>query len=104
AYANLRPATLLYVERAALDDSGRLQLMGWAVSLSPVASIVVHLGNERIEGVRAGGRRDDVGSAFPAYPNARTSGFSFTGDVVAEADAAARGQGQSLTPRGFSQE
>ena len=39
AYANLRPAIMLYVERAVLDDSGRLQVVGWAVSKNPMATV-----------------------------------------------------------------
>jgi peptidoglycan/xylan/chitin deacetylase (PgdA/CDA1 family) len=31
AYSHVRPPVVLYVERAALDDSGQLQVRGWAV-------------------------------------------------------------------------
>jgi ADP-heptose:LPS heptosyltransferase/GT2 family glycosyltransferase len=103
-YADLRPAIILYVERAVLDDSGRLQLIGWAVSQNPMASILVFLGDERIEGVRVAGRRDDVGAAYPGYPNARTSGFSLAAHVLAEVDDPSTIRVQAVTRSGFSQE
>jgi ADP-heptose:LPS heptosyltransferase/GT2 family glycosyltransferase len=103
AYANLRPAIILYVERAVLDDSGRLQLIGWAVSQNPMATIRVFLGDELVEGVRVGGRRDDVGTAFPAYPNARMSGFSLAAHVV-EVDAASGIRVQAVTRSNFTQD
>ena len=103
-YTNLRPAIMLYVERAVLDDGGHLQLDGWAVSQRPMASIQVFLGDVRIEGVRAAARRDDVGVAFPTYPNASQSGFSLAAHVVAEADTASTIRVQAFTRNGFSHE
>jgi len=104
AYANLRPAIMLYVERAVLDDSGRLQVVGWAVSQNPMATVQVFLGDERIDGVRLGGRRDDVGNAFPAYPNARMSGFSLAAQIATAVEAVSSVRVQAISRSGFSQE
>ena len=86
-YANTQPSIILYVERAALDDEGRLQVVGWAVSLNGIATIQVFADDEHVDDARLGGRRDDVGGAFPAYPNARMSGFSLVARIAAPGDA-----------------
>lgn len=104
AYPNLRPAVMLYVERAVLDDSGRLQVVGWAVSQSPMATVQVFLSDERIEGLRLGGRRDDVGNAFPAYPNARMSGFSLVTQIAVAVEAVSNVRVQAISRSGFSQD
>jgi hypothetical protein len=50
----LTPVILL-VERAALDDGGYLQLVGWAVSLSPMVAVQVFAGEERVSSPRLAG-------------------------------------------------
>ena len=76
--AHVRPPVVLYVERAALDDSGQLLVHGWAVSLTAMVTVQAFLDEERIGAAQLGGQRDDVGTAFPAYANARLSGFTLS--------------------------
>ena len=78
SYAHVRPPVVLYVERAALDEAGQLLVHGWAVSLTAMVAVQVFLDEVRIGAAQLGGQRDDVGSAFPAYPNARLSGFTLS--------------------------
>ena len=74
----VRPPVVVYVERATLDDDGQLQLQGWSIALTTLVTVQVFADEERISAARLGGARDDVASVYPAYPNARTSGFSLT--------------------------
>ena len=69
---------MLYVERAALDDSGQLLVQGWVVSLTAVVTVQVFIDEENIGAAQLGGQRDDVGTAFPAYSNASLSGFALS--------------------------
>ena len=57
---------------------GQLLVHGWAVSLTAMVAVQVFLDEVRIGGAQLGGQRDDVGTAFPAYPNARLSGFTLS--------------------------
>lgn len=86
-YGGMGAPVLLYVERAALDDDGRLQVFGWAISQRSLATVQVLVNDQRIDNVRVGGRRDDVGSAFPGYSNAPMSGFSLVARIAAPGEA-----------------
>ncbi len=103
-YAHVRPPVVLYVERAALDDSGQLLVHGWAVSLTAMVTVLVFLDEERIGAAQLGGQRDDVGNAFPAYPNARTSGFSLSSDATRSIDGVSAIRVQAVSLNGFSHE
>jgi ADP-heptose:LPS heptosyltransferase/GT2 family glycosyltransferase len=81
-YIGMQAPVLLYVERTALDDDGRLQVFGWAVSQRSLATVQVLVNDLGIDNVRVGERRDDVGSAYPAYANARMSGFSLVARIA----------------------
>ena len=98
AYAHLRPSVVLYVERAALDDSGQLLVQGWVVSFTAVVAVQVFIDEENIGAARLGGQRDDVGAAFPAYSNASLSGFVLSKhiDVASAAVSTMRVQAISL--------
>ena len=86
AYAHIRPPIVLYVERAALDDRGHVQLAGWAISRTAMVAIQAFVGDQKLVPATLGGRREDVGSAFPAYANAPMSGFALNSDIVAMPD------------------
>ena len=58
--------------------AGQLLVQGWAVSLTAMVAVQVFIDEERIGAAQLGGQRDDVGAAFPAYPNARLSGFTLS--------------------------
>jgi O-antigen biosynthesis protein len=86
AYAHIRPPIVLYVERAALDDRGHVQLGGWAISRTAMIAIQAFVGDQKLAPAQLGQRRDDVGSTFPAYANARLAGFTLNSDIVAGSD------------------
>jgi hypothetical protein len=69
AYAHVHPPVVLYVERAAMDPAGQILVHGWAVSQNPMVTIQVFIGDERVGAAQLGGQRDDIGTAFPFYPN-----------------------------------
>ncbi len=104
SYAHVRPPVVLYVERAALDDDGQLLVHGWAVSLTAMVTVQVFVDGERISAALLGSQRDDVGTAFPAYPNARMSGFSLSSRTgLAAADVSVI-RVQAISLGGFSHE
>lgn len=78
SYGHVRPPVVLYVEQAMLDDNRQLVVRGWAVSSNPMVAIQLFMNDERIGAAQIGGSRDDVGAAFPGYPNGRNSGFTFS--------------------------
>ncbi len=71
-----RPHVVMYVERGAIDADGVLLVQGWAISLTPISSIQIFAGVERVGDASLGGDREDVAAAFNGYPNAGLSGFS----------------------------
>ena len=104
AYAHLRPSVVLYVERAALDDSGQLLVQGWVVSLTAVVTVQVFIDEENIGAAQLGGQRDDVGTAFPAYPNARLSGFTLSKHIDVASAAVSTLRVQAISLNGFLHE
>ena len=103
-YAHLRPSVVLYVERAALDDSGQLLVQGWVVSLTAVVAVQVFIDEENIGAAQLGGQRDDVGTAFPAYPNARLSGFMLSKHIDVASAAVSTLRVQAISLNGFLHE
>ncbi len=103
-YARAWPPVILYVERATLDDSGHLLVDGWAVSLNAMVTVQVFLDEERIGAAQLGGQRDDVGAAFPAYPNARLSGFTLSRNIDIAADSVTKVRVQAISLNGFLHE
>ncbi len=85
-YAHIRPPIVLYVERAVLDNRRHVQLAGWAISRTAMVAIQAFIGDQKLVPAQLGGQRDDVGSAFPAYANARMAGFALNSDIVAVPD------------------
>ena len=73
-----RPHAVMYIERGTIDPDGTLTVQGWAIAVAPILAVQIFAGDERISKARIGGEREDVAGAFPAYPNARLSGFSLT--------------------------
>ncbi len=57
--------------------TGRLTIDGWLLSHSGIASFVVFLDDQRLGDVHYGLARQDVGAAFPEWPNSLRSGFAF---------------------------
>lgn len=56
--------------------SGVTNLRGWATGPSRIESVAFHIdGNYRFD-IPAGGKRGDVGAAYPDYPESTYSGFS----------------------------
>lgn len=103
-YAHLRAPLVLYVERAALDASGQLLVHGWSISSTSVVTVQVFVGEDLIGVARLGGQRLDVETVFPAYPNARTSGFTFSKRLRAPVEGVASVRVQAINLQGFSHE
>ncbi len=103
-YAHVRPPVVLYVERAALDDSGQLLVHGWAVSLTAMVTVQVFVDETRISAAQLGGLRDDVANAFPAYSNARMSGFSLSTRLAVPTEGMSAVRVQAISLNGFSHE
>jgi O-antigen biosynthesis protein len=76
-----RPPMQVQIDAAAVDATGMLQILGWAVCLVPIASIQVFVDDERLASAETGRKREDVAAIHPDYPNAATSGFLLVADV-----------------------
>src|ERR1700712_4253918 len=74
---NLIPV-LLYVEMAAVDVENVLHVTGWAVAQTQIVSVQASVGEQRVGFAQLGHPRDDIAAAYPAYVNARMSGFSLS--------------------------
>lgn len=70
----------LYVERADLDDGGRLLVEGWAIAQHPVLVVQAFAGSRRLV-ARTGIERGDVAQVYPGYPGSGTSGFHLSADL-----------------------
>jgi O-antigen biosynthesis protein len=103
-YTHVKPPVILYVERAALDSRGQLLVHGWAVSLTNMVAVQVYVDEARIGAAKLGSRRDDVADAFPAYSNARTSGFSLSTRLATTTEGMSTVRVQAISLNGFSQE
>jgi ADP-heptose:LPS heptosyltransferase/GT2 family glycosyltransferase len=57
--------------------TGRLTIDGWLLTRSGIASFEVFLDGQRLGDVHYGLARQDVGAAFPEWPNALRSGYAF---------------------------
>ncbi len=105
AYSHAHPPVVLYVERAAMDASGQVLVHGWAVSRNPMVTVQVFIGDERIGAAQLGGQRDDIGAAFPFYPNARQAGFTLSKSVISvQSDSVAALRVQAISRHGFMHE
>ncbi len=90
---NVVPARI-ELEEARLDPGGMLHVRGWAVGPTELAPVEVFLGTEPIGIAETGFPRADVAAAFPLYPKAASSGFTFQARVE---PAAARGRSVRTT-------
>ena len=57
--------------------TGRLTIEGWLLSRSGVAEMQVWLDDQRLGEAHHGLARQDVGNAFPDWPNSLRSGYAF---------------------------
>jgi ADP-heptose:LPS heptosyltransferase/GT2 family glycosyltransferase len=69
---------LLFVETAVVNLNGVVHVAGWCAALMQIVAIQVLIGEQRVGFVRCGQSRDDVARLYPAYPNARLSGFTYS--------------------------
>ncbi|HEX4368060.1 MAG TPA: glycosyltransferase family 9 protein [Rhodopila sp.] len=100
----VRPHAIMYVERGTIDGDGVLSVEGWAISLGPTLAVHIFADEERIAKARIGGEREDVGRAFPAFPNAAEGGFSLTLQLDDVDRDAGRIRAQIVCPNGFGHE
>ncbi len=61
---------------ASFASNGIANLRGWAVGLATIEKIELFIDGQYSTDVPSGGTRNDVGNAFPDYPNSNASGFS----------------------------
>jgi hypothetical protein len=57
-------------------SSGVSTIRGWAVGQAGIDYVELSVDGTLYGNVPSGGRRDDVGAAYPTYPGSATSGFS----------------------------
>jgi O-antigen biosynthesis protein len=57
--------------------TGRLTIDGWLLTRAGIASFEIFLDDQRLGDAHYGLARQDVGAAFPEWPNALRSGFAF---------------------------
>ena len=94
----------LYVDTAEVDGTGLLHVLGWAVCVEPIISVMVLLDDEKIGLADYGQARDDVGVTHAKYPNARFSGFSLHADISASKVGEREVKVRSATATGISRE
>lgn len=82
--AGIRPPAIVYVERAVVDGDGNLNVHGWAIALTTLVTVEIFADEALMSAARLGGFRDDVAGVYPAYPNARMSGFSLSMQLTEE--------------------
>lgn len=99
--SSIRPPLVLYVERAAVDPDGLLQVHGWAISLTAIVDVQVFLDDAVVSSAVLGGTREDVAGAHPAYPNAGSSGFVLTARLDATNRNASGIRAQAIGRYGF---
>ncbi|HVC62507.1 MAG TPA: glycosyltransferase family 9 protein [Acetobacteraceae bacterium] len=98
-----RPQIVLYVEHAALDGDGNLDVVGWAVAMTAIVTVQVFAGeHDRLPAAKLGGQRDDVANFYPTYPNARLSGFALSAHVDLSAWSLGSVRVQALSMHGFA--
>ena len=78
ALGNPPPQVIMYVESATITQDGILSVNGWATAFGRVVAVQIFNGSFRVGEARIGQEREDVAAVHRAYPNARSSGFSFT--------------------------
>ncbi len=100
----IRPHAVIYIERGTIDTDGALSVQGWAIALTPVHEVQIFAGDECISKARIGDVREDVAGAFPAYRNARLSGFNLTMQLDEVGRAADRIRARVVCPNGFGHE
>ena len=96
-----RPHTVMYIENGTIDHDGIVSVVGWAVSLRPMLAVQIYADDQHIGEASIGAEREDVASVFPAYPNARASGFSLMMQLDDINRGASRIRAQVVCPDGF---
>lgn len=96
-----RPHAIVHIERAVINPDGLLTVGGWAVAAMPVLAVQIFADGNRVSKAKFGFEREDVGSAFPAFPNAVMSGFTLSLQLDPEDQDAAWIGAQVVCPNGF---
>nr|WP_294520678.1 glycosyltransferase family 9 protein [uncultured Rhodopila sp.] len=63
--------------KASATITGRLTIDGWLLSRSGIAKFEVFLDDQRLGDAHHGLARQDVGAAFPEWPNSLRAGYAF---------------------------
>jgi len=69
---------VLFVEEPAANSaySGVANLRGWVVGSAGISRVELYVDGALTTNIPVGGRRTDVGSAYPNYPDSNNAGFS----------------------------
>jgi ADP-heptose:LPS heptosyltransferase/GT2 family glycosyltransferase len=94
----------LYVETATVDAEERFWATGWILSEAPIVAIQFFSGDDRIGAAQLNKPREDVARVHSRYPNAATSGFTFSSVTGAIERNVSDVRVQALNVRGFSYE
>jgi ADP-heptose:LPS heptosyltransferase/GT2 family glycosyltransferase len=70
------------VESARIDGNGTLRVSGWALSLFPLRSLELFLGDAPLGMPEMGISRPDVATSYADYPEAAAAGFRLIQDVA----------------------
>ncbi|MBV9703928.1 MAG: glycosyltransferase, partial [Methylobacteriaceae bacterium] len=72
-----RPPMRLGIDASQVDQRGVLSIEGWALSLTPIESVMVSAGGNLLGAAEHGRKRPEVAPDHDGYPNAGESGFAF---------------------------
>jgi ADP-heptose:LPS heptosyltransferase/GT2 family glycosyltransferase len=69
------PYAQIFIEHVRIEESGHLSVAGWVVAFGQLVCLDVFINGKFVCQAKTGLRREDVGAAYAAYPNAVFSGF-----------------------------
>ncbi len=98
------PPLLINIDTVAIDDTGILHIVGWAICFVPISVVQIFLDGERLGAADYGKLRDDVALAHPKYPNARLSGFQIDAAITQFGAGEKTVKVQALASSGISRE
>src|ERR1700761_72930 len=95
---------LLFMEHGIIDTDATLTVQGWGISFGPIQALRVLVDDTFVTEAVHRFERQDVASAFPAYPNALLSGFGLTFPLDAALRDAKTVRVRMICLNGFSHE
>jgi len=68
-----------HCDEVRLTEDGDVEVLGWAVCASGIATITAQIEGETVGRAQLGRERPDVGNHYPTIPSARLAGFRLAG-------------------------